>query len=128
MEKVHRKNLKALVVEDNEALAYVLSQYLEDNEVAAHYATNGRDAVELVEKNNYDFILMDIYMPVMNGIEATKRIIALKPDSVIIVSTSSCELLESERIKAAGAKICMVKPVSKERLVRAVCENLPNAA
>ncbi len=124
MEATNLVGKKALVVEDNEALAYILSEYMEDCGVFADFARNGKEACEMVAKTGYDFILMDIYMPVMNGLEATKQIMSKSPESVIIVVTSSSEKLEYERIKSMGAKDCIVKPVSKEKLIKAVTKNL----
>jgi CheY-like chemotaxis protein len=124
MEATSLVSKRALVVEDNEALAYILSEYMEDCGVLADFARNGKEACEMVIKNNYDFILMDIYMPIMNGLEATTQIISQLPESTIIVVTSSSEKLEYERMKSAGAKDCIVKPVSKEKLIKAVTKNL----
>lgn len=115
---------RALIAEDNEALAYILSEYMEDCGVIADFALNGKEACDLAARNKYDFILMDIYMPVMNGLEATAQITSLLPNSTIIVVTSSSERLEYERMKAAGAKDCIVKPVSKEKLIKAVTKSL----
>jgi two-component system, sensor histidine kinase len=115
---------RALIVEDNEALAYILSEYMEDLGVVPDFARNGKEALEMVSRNTYDFILMDIYMPVMNGLEATTKIISFLPSSTIIVVTSSSERLEYERMKSAGAKDCIVKPVSKEKLLSAITKNI----
>lgn len=124
MELTNLLGKKALVVEDNEALAYILSEYMEDCGVFADFARNGKEACEMVANTNYDFILMDIYMPTMNGMEATTQIISKFPGSTIIVVTSSSEKLEYERMKSVGAKDCIMKPVSKEKLLKAVIKNL----
>jgi two-component system, sensor histidine kinase len=113
-----------LIVEDNEALAYIFSEYMEDLGVAADFARNGKDACEMAALKKYDFILMDIYMPVMSGVEATSKILSLSPRAIIIAISSSSERLEYERMKAAGAKDCIVKPVSKEKLIKTLGKNL----
>ncbi len=118
---------KALIVEDNEALAYILSEYMEESGVLADFARNGKQAVEMSLKINYDFILMDIYMPLINGLEATKQIIAARPNATIIVVTSSSERLEYERMKFAGAKDCIAKPVGKDKLLSTVAKHLAMA-
>jgi two-component system, sensor histidine kinase len=118
---------KALVVEDNEALAYIFSEYMEDSGVLTDFAKNGKEAIEMAEKRKYDFILMDIYMPVMNGIEATAKIVSLLPNANIIVITSSSERLEWERMKSVGAKDCLTKPLNKEKLLQTLTRNLPVA-
>lgn len=124
MEQTILVGKRALIVEDNEALAYILSEYMEEFGVLADFARNGKEAIEMAEKSRYDFILMDIYMPLVNGLEATTQIIAAKPEATIIVVTSSSERLEYERMKSAGAKDCIVKPVSKDKLVNTVAKYL----
>jgi two-component system, sensor histidine kinase len=124
MEITSLQGKKALIVEDNEALAYILSEYMEDCGVMADFARNGKEACDMVAIHTYDFILMDIYMPVMNGLEATAKIISFAPLSIIIVVTSSSERLECERMKSVGAKDCIVKPVSKEKLINSVTKNI----
>jgi CheY-like chemotaxis protein len=124
MESADLFRKRALIVEDNEALAYILAEYMEDSGVIVDFARNGQEALEKVLEAAYDFILMDIYMPVMNGFEATAKITSLLPSSTIIVITSSNERLEYARMKSAGAKDYLVKPVSKEKLIEAVGRNL----
>jgi two-component system, sensor histidine kinase len=113
-----------LIVEDNEALAYIFSEYMEDFAVSADFARNGKEACQMAAQKKYDFILMDIYMPVMNGVEATSKILSSSPNSIIIAISSSSERLEYERMKAAGAKDCIVKPVNKEKLINTMGKNL----
>ncbi|MFM9836715.1 MAG: response regulator [Cyclobacteriaceae bacterium] len=124
MEQTILAGKKALIVEDNEALAYILSEYMEEFGVLADFARNGREAIEMVQKSHYDFILMDIYMPIVNGLEATTQIIVARPEATIIVVTSSSERLEYERMKSVGAKDCIVKPVSKDKLINTVSKYL----
>jgi CheY-like chemotaxis protein len=115
---------RALIVEDNEGLAFTLSEYMVDYGVVSDFAKNGKEALDLASTNAYDFILMDIYMPIMNGFEATSKIKSLFPDVIIITVTSSSERLECERMRAAGAKDCILKPVNKEKLIQVISKNL----
>ncbi len=124
MERTILLGTRALIVEDNEALAYTLAEYMEEFGVLADFAGNGREAIGLAKKNAYDFILMDIYMPLVNGLEATTQIISIRPEATIIVVTSSSERLEYERMKSAGAKDCIVKPVGKDKLINTVAKYL----
>ena len=64
---------KILVAEDNDS-NYVLMTYLLKKDFEYDRANNGKVAVEMVEANNYDLVLMDIKMPIMDGLEATKKI------------------------------------------------------
>jgi CheY-like chemotaxis protein len=115
---------RALIAEDNEELAYIFSDYMEESGVVSDFARNGKEALEMATKTKYDLILMDIYMPTMGGIEATGKIISLMPNTTIVVITSSNERLECERMKLAGAKDCLVKPVNRENLLGIVAKHL----
>ncbi|HEY9775101.1 MAG TPA: response regulator [Planktothrix sp.] len=63
-----------LVVEDNEVLRKLFMSQLKVLGLIGHEATNGKEAVEACGKNEYGLILMDVSMPVMDGLEATKSI------------------------------------------------------
>ena len=83
-------------------------------------AANGSQAIDLLEQLNPDVILMDLHMPVMDGIEATKRILAIQPDQHIIVLTG---MLDDERlfqVVQAGAQGCVEKTIQPEELVQSI--------
>ncbi|MFN8338544.1 MAG: response regulator [Saprospiraceae bacterium] len=66
--------MRALLVEDNEMNRFIAIQSLNYLGFETREAENGKIAVEEVQKNNFDIILMDIQMPTMDGVEATKYI------------------------------------------------------
>jgi DNA-binding NarL/FixJ family response regulator len=83
-------------------------------------AANGYQAVELVGQLNPDVILMDLHMPVLDGIEATKRILAIRPGQNIIVLTG---MLDDERlfqVIQAGAQGCAEKTIQPEELIQSI--------
>ncbi|TMH10642.1 MAG: response regulator, partial [Betaproteobacteria bacterium] len=105
---------KVLVVDDlqpNRAVAVgILGQLGFDTVQASH----GRDAVEQVEAHAPDLVLMDSVMPVMNGLEATRRLrdkAAWRALPIIIVSTSASEADKHEAL-AAGANAFLAKPIA----------------
>lgn len=108
--------IKLLIVEDSPTQTLVLKQIFEsegDIEVIA-CAKDGLDAVKLVEKLRPDVITMDIEMPVIDGIEATKRIMATCPTPIVVISSklSDAILNGSFRALEAGALAVLDKPSS----------------
>ena len=81
---------KILIAEDNDS-NFVLMSYILKKYYQFERAKNGQEAVEMVDKNQYDIVLMDIKMPVMNGLEATKAIKEKHPSKPV----SSEECLET---------------------------------
>ncbi|MBW2962985.1 ATP-binding protein [Mesonia aestuariivivens] len=79
---------RILVVEDNKLNQKITCKILEKKNLICEIANNGKEAVELVNKNTYDTILMDIHMPVMDGVEATKAIRINDKETPIIALTA----------------------------------------
>ncbi|MDD3012674.1 MAG: response regulator transcription factor [Candidatus Gastranaerophilales bacterium] len=112
-------NIKILLAEDHEltrhGIAYGLKKY-ENIEIVAE-AENGQEAVELVKKFKPDLILMDIIMPVLNGINATKEIKAINPDIKIIMLTSNNEKEKVISAFNSGANAYCMKTIRLDDLV-----------
>ncbi|MCK2017322.1 response regulator transcription factor [Peribacillus frigoritolerans] len=114
--------IKVLFVDDHEMVRIGVSAYLSaqsDIEVIGE-ADNGLKAVELAMELRPDVILMDLVMPEMDGIEATKRIIEKWPDAKIIIVTS---FLDDEKVYPAleaGATSYMLKTSKASEIARAV--------
>jgi NarL family two-component system response regulator LiaR len=83
-------------------------------------AENGKEVISIVKKKNIDIILMDIEMPEMNGIEATRRILTLKPDMKIVALTMFNDEQYIEDMLDAGAKGFLLKNVTKQILDKAI--------
>ena len=109
---------RVLLVEDNELNREVALGLLEDAHLSIDIAENGRDAVEKVGEHNYDLVLMDMQMPVMDGLAAT-RAIRLKPQfqSLPIIAMTA-NVMESDREKCteAGMNDHLAKPIDPEAL------------
>ncbi len=91
--------------------------------VQVDVAVNGRIAVEMVQANDYDLVLMDVQMPEMNGHEATRAIRALdgaKSRIPIIAITANVLKEEVERCKESGMDGYVPKPFRREELVNAI--------
>lgn len=68
------KGSRILIAEDNEINIFIIKKYFKDWEVEFDIAENGKKAIELAETNDYNLILMDLNMPIINGYEATVAI------------------------------------------------------
>jgi len=85
-------------------------------------ATDGRQAVELVREHGPDIVLMDIAMPVLDGIAATEQIRAESPGTRVIVLTGSAATDDVSRARAAGAAGYVTKDQIAGDLVRAIID------
>lgn len=114
--------LNVLVVDDALVIRKNITRFLTDlGHKVISDAKSGAEAVEICKKiNDIDLITMDITMPEMNGIEATKLIKEIFPDvSIIMVTSHGQEELVSQSLKA-GAKSFVLKPITKDKLEQAI--------
>ena len=111
--------MRILLAEDEEQLARVLKMAMEQSGYQVDAVENGQAAVELSQKNAYDAIILDIMMPIKNGIEALKEIRARGDRTYIMMLTAMAE--EDDRVNGldSGADDYLTKPFSlKELLAR----------
>lgn len=125
------KGAHILLVEDNELNTYVAKTILEQFSCIVDTAENGREAVEKFEaseKDFYDVILMDVHMPVMDGIEATKRIRAMERSdaSSVPIIAMTAEAFDKEKAKTleAGMNCHLPKPIDPPVMYRTLSEYL----
>jgi hypothetical protein len=107
------RGTRILLVEDNEANQFVAGQFLTRAGLEVVAAMNGQEAVELVQHQQFGAILMDMQMPVMDGLEATRRIRSL-PNGVtvpIIAMTAAAGVTDRENCLAAGMNAYLSKPL-----------------
>lgn len=81
------KNNRLLVVDDNRVFADVLCDILKSKEVDATSCYAGEQAISLVKEDRYDYLLLDVLMPGMNGIKAMREIKTLSPETRVILMT-----------------------------------------
>ncbi|MCX7252665.1 MAG: response regulator, partial [Burkholderiales bacterium] len=89
----------------------------------ASFAVNGREALEQIEQRDFDLILMDIHMPEMDGLEATRALRARSDDKrhIPVIALSADVMNEAqERALAAGIDEFLSKPVQKQQLQQAL--------
>jgi PAS domain S-box-containing protein len=112
------KGLRVLAVEDNELNRMVLQVILKKCEVSVSIAHNGQEAIDLIQENEFDIVLMDVQMPILDGLEATKYIREdLKLSTPIIGLSANAMREEVEICKQAGMNDYLVKPYSERSLV-----------
>jgi CheY-like chemotaxis protein len=87
-------------------------------------ASNGKEAVEIVQKEAFDFILMDINMPVMNGIEASQKIREFDKKTPIIALTATDFEDPQNEVYRYGVNSIIVKPYETELLLHSLLREL----
>jgi signal transduction histidine kinase/DNA-binding response OmpR family regulator len=120
-EELSYRGMHVLVVEDNpinmKLIAHILAQF----DMRVDEAKNGREAVEKIKTNHYKVVLMDIQMPEMNGIEATKIIRKeIDPTLPIIALTAGVMPEDRKHAEAAGMTGFLAKPVEVDQLKAAL--------
>jgi PAS domain S-box-containing protein len=112
------KGLRVLAVEDNELNRMVLQVILKKCEVVVSIAHNGQEAIDQIQEKEFDIVLMDVQMPILDGLEATKYIREeLKLTTPIIGLSANAMREEVEICKQAGMNDYLVKPYSERSLV-----------
>ena len=117
---------RILLVEDVELNRRLLQMMLSAHGHEVIFATNGAEAVDLVARERFDVVLMDVQMPVMDGVEATRRIrrmAGLTREVPIIGLTANVLASEQERYLAAGMNACLTKPVDWDQLFVALARS-----
>ena len=121
--------LKILVVEDNLINQKITKSFLVRMNHTVTIVNNGKEAVDIFEKEYFDCILMDIQMPIMDGIQATKLLREkekIKKNNIPIIAVSANLLLEEEtKIIEAGMNDFVPKPINEAQLIN-VLSNVIN--
>ena len=119
--------IRVLLAEDNAINAMLAKQVLEKGGFTVTHVTNGMQVLEVIEREVFDVILMDIQMPVMNGITATEKIRALKgPLAKIPVVAMTAHSLygEMQNCYNAGMNGYVSKPFRPDTLFAAIMESI----
>ena len=118
-----KKNLKILIAEDDVHNSFTIREMLINLGFQTENITlveNGKECVEEAKKNKYHIILMDIIMPVMDGIEATKYIRQFSKPPMIIAVSASAQQSDKTRCLRVGIDGYLSKPITKENLLSAL--------
>lgn len=126
-QQISLEGLCVLVAEDNDLNMEIVEYMLERNGIQVVCAKDGQEVIDLFEKseaNKFDFILMDIMMPKLNGLDATRKIRSLKRQdakTVPIIAMSANAFVEDIlNSKIAGMNMHLAKPLDETKLINAL--------
>jgi len=113
------------VVDDIEVNYILLKKQLQKTNAKTIWLKNGLESVDYVKENKeVDIILMDIRMPIMNGLEATKLIKIINPDIPIIIQTAYVVGEEFDNIEYSGCDDYFFKPILAKELYSKIAKQL----
>ena len=119
---------KALIVEDMEINAMLMKRYLKNIGCEFRHALNGQLAIEFLKEGDFDFVLMDLQMPVMDGITCTKEIRNLKNTElknipIIVISAADEDSIVKEALDA-GVNSFVLKPFEFTELTKTILKEI----
>lgn len=122
---------EVLLVEDAEENQFLIEAYLKETSLRLDIAENGQIAIDKYTAGNYDLVLMDIQMPVMDGHTATREIrkwekAHLRSPVPIVALTAHALREELQKCLEAGCNGCLTKPIKKDDLIHAIAEYFDN--
>ena len=120
-----KRSLRILVAEDNGTNRKIISMILERAGHTVDLAENGEQALDLIESNRYDLAILDMHMPVMNGLEAVRihRVTARhEPHMPIIILTANATTEARRECEEAGADAFLTKPIDAIKLLNTVVQ------
>lgn len=126
LNEVDFENIDILVVDDMPFNRLVIKKILNKWNLSIDFAENGEEAVHLVKEKHYELIFMDVHMPVMSGIEATKSIRTFNEDICIIALTASTDEQTQKAVLAAGMNDYISKPIIPSELHKIIQTRVKN--
>jgi two-component system chemotaxis response regulator CheY len=111
---------EVLIADNSEFMRNLLREILEDDHTIIGEVENGVEAVEVFKNEEPDLVMMDVVMPIRDGIEATDEITSRNPDTNVIMCTSIGHEETMEQAVEAGADDYIVKPFEKPSVVEAI--------
>ncbi len=121
---------KILIVDDAEIVLLGWQYALKSEGYYVRTATNGQDAINIVEQDKPDIVITDLVMPDMDGVEVCKKVKSMSPETEVILISGHPEELERQQtdfIRAGGRKEIFRKPILKDDMMKTL-ERIMSAA
>ncbi|MGD1045614.1 MAG: response regulator [Bacteroidota bacterium] len=112
-----------LVVEDEDIHRLILKRVLENNGYVVLDAANGAEGLEVMRTLKVDLAIVDLEMPIMDGMEFTKWVKEINPNFPVIIITAHAASYSSQDILAANVEAFIQKPIEADELLR-IIENI----
>ncbi|WP_006459974.1 response regulator [Thiomicrospira aerophila] len=122
--EVQFKGQRILVVEDNDINREVIKEMLSKLNLVLHFAEDGALGVEAVKQHDFDLVLMDIQMPVMDGYQATRVIRQFNQSLPIVALTAAAMVEDKQKALAVGMDAHLAKPIDKLKLKQTLAQFL----
>ncbi|MEH7439590.1 response regulator [Neobacillus drentensis] len=115
---------RILLAEDEEILRMLIIDTFEEKEYQVDEAEDGQEALELIEQNFYDLIILDYMMPFLTGLEVIQKVKPMieNADTKILMLSAKSQQFEQEKVFEAGADYYMTKPFIPSQLLQMVEE------
>jgi len=115
---------RILVVDDDEMVLMALGELLQPEGYEVHTVSSGAEALEKLDQNGYDLLMLDVIMPQMDGFELCRRIREIEryKDTPIVFLTAKSR--DEDKVKGLelGANLFLSKPISPDKLLQIVAE------
>jgi CheY-like chemotaxis protein len=117
--------MKYLVTDDSKLARLSLVKSLKNvaGDVSIFQATNGIEALKVMEEEKVDIVFLDLTMPEMDGYEALPKLLEINPKAKVIVVSADIQTKAKERVIALGAQLHMQKPINVEKM-QEILENI----
>jgi len=118
-QKMENKEINVLVVDDEEVMRSLFTDLLSERGLKVSVAKNGLEAIQLVKKSFFHIVILDMHMPVMNGVETLRSIKAMSPKTSIVMTDSFPDKFAEDALKD-GAITCIHKPFDIQEVIEIV--------
>ncbi len=120
-------NKSLLVIDDEKLVRWAIQQIMGRENFRVVSASDGDEAMEKIEQDQFDVIITDLVMPGKNGIDVARKVKTLHPESKVIMMTAYSSELDKDEARKAGVSFFLDKPFQMDEVKRAVSQVLSAA-